>query len=228
MDGRRFWFCFEGAGPQAPPYGIYRPVALAAEGTRFMRPTREHATNNGQTYFVTSSTFGRRQLFHVARWAELFIDTLSSYRGRAYLLHEFVIMPEHFHLLITPSETLERAVQFVKGGFSARVRKELGSSMAVWQVGFSDHRIRDGADYERHVEYIFRNPVGRGLAEQPSHYPYCSAFPGYARDEIPQWLKPPLHCHSSARRKAAPIQRMEGTTQNGFEDVPTAFKTPEI
>lgn len=172
-----------------------------------MRPTREHATNNGQTYFATSGTFGRRRLFHVTRWAELFIDTLNSYRRRGYLLHEFVIMPEHFHLLITPKDTLERAVQFIKGGCSARARKELASSMSVWQAGFSDHRIRDAEDYTRHVEYIYRNPVGRGLVEQASHYPHSSAFPGHARDEIPQWLKPLANNDFSARLEAAPFQR---------------------
>ncbi len=63
----------------------------------------------------------------------LFLETLQSYRGRAYLLHEYVLMPEHFHILITPSVTLERAVQFIKGGFSFRVKKELQSSMEIWQ-----------------------------------------------------------------------------------------------
>jgi putative transposase len=174
-----------------------------------MRPTREHATNNGQTYFVTSSTFGRRRLFHVTRWANLFFDILNSYRGRAYLLHEFVIMPEHFHLLITPTDALERAVQFIKGGFSARAKKEFGSS-TIWQTGFSDHRIRDTADYERHVEYIYRNPVGRSLVEQASHVPYCSAFSGRARDEIPQWLKPQRDSSFDAA-EAAPFQSQ--TTQ---------------
>jgi putative transposase len=171
-----------------------------------MRPTREHATNNGQTYFVTSATWGRRRVFHVTRWAELFVDTLNSYRGRADSLHEFVIMPEHFHVLITPLESLERAVQFIKGGFSARAKREFGSLMAVCQTGFSDHRIRDAADYERHVEYIYRNPVGRGLVEQASHFPDCSAFSGRARDEIPQWLKPPSEECFAAALEAPPFQ----------------------
>ena len=30
------------------------------------------------------------------------IDTLYHYRGNAYLLHEFVIMPDHFHVILTP------------------------------------------------------------------------------------------------------------------------------
>src|SRR6266566_7977562 len=35
-------------------------------------------------------------------------------------------MPDHFHVLITPTITLERALQLIKGGFSFRATKELG------------------------------------------------------------------------------------------------------
>jgi putative transposase len=118
------------------------------------------------------------------------LEVLNSYRGRAYLLHEYVLMPEHFHIIITPSGSLERAVQFVKGGFSFRAKKDLLSAMEVWQRGFSDHRVRDEQDYAVHVEYIRRNPVGRNLVEVASYYPYCSDFPGSDKDEVPQWLKP--------------------------------------
>jgi hypothetical protein len=62
--------------------------------------------------------------------------------------------------------------------------------MEIWQSGFSDHRIRDTQDYENHVGYIYRNPVGRQLVERAEEYPYCSAFPGSEKDEAPQWLKP--------------------------------------
>ncbi len=171
-----------------------------------MKPTREHATNNAQTYFVTASTWQRRALFNNPQWAELFLETLHSYRGRSYLLHEYVLMPDHFHVLITPGETIERAAQFIKGGFSFRAKKELGSSMEIWQRGFSDHRIRDWKDFEIHVDYIFRNPVGRNLVESAKDYQYCSAFPGSAKDEIPQWLKPGQEEISIGTAEAVPFQ----------------------
>jgi putative transposase len=91
-----------------------------------VRPTREHATNTGHTYMITSATWGRRALFSKDRWPLLLIDTLYHYRGSAYLLHEFVVMPDHIHALITPKTSLEKAVQFIKGGFSYRAKKELG------------------------------------------------------------------------------------------------------
>src|SRR5579864_9586334 len=107
----------------------------------------------------TTSTWGRRELFRNERWANLLMDTIYHYRGYAYLLHEFVIMPDHLHALIAPLTSLEKSVQFIKGGFSYRVKKELGSNMEVWQKGFSDHRIRDADDYRLHVTYMHENPV---------------------------------------------------------------------
>jgi len=39
------------------------------------------------------------------------VKTLPNYR-----LHEFVVMPEHFHLLITVTDlSIERVLQFIKG-----------------------------------------------------------------------------------------------------------------
>ncbi len=99
-------------------------------------------------------------------------------------------MPDHFHLLISPSIALERAVQFVKGGFSYRAKKELGSNAEIWQRGFSDHRIRDCEDYELHVRYVQLNPLKKHLCERPEQYSYSSAFPGWKLDPIPQRLKP--------------------------------------
>jgi len=170
-----------------------------------LRPTRQE-TQPGQTYFVSSQTWQRRELFRNPQWADLFLETLHSYRGRAYVLHEYVLMPEHFHILITPTVSLERAVQFVKGGFSYRVKKELQSSTEIWQTGFSDHRVRNAEDYRIHIGYIYRNPVGRKLVESATDYPYCSAFPGSQRDEVPQWLKPPNKVNSNGAAKAAPLR----------------------
>ncbi|MFP5228173.1 MAG: REP-associated tyrosine transposase [Acidobacteriota bacterium] len=171
-----------------------------------MKPTREHATNNSQTYFVTSKTWEGRTLFRAEPWARLFFKTLLSYRGKAYLLHEFVLMPDHFHLLVTPSIALERAVQFIKGGFSYRAKKELGSNLETWQRGFSDHRVRDAEDLDLHIHYIHLNPVKKHLSENPSAYPYSSAYAGWKLDPFPQWLKPSDQEHSNGTAEAVPFQ----------------------
>jgi putative transposase len=155
---------------------------------------------------VTTETWGRRSLFNTERWAKLFIDTLYHYRGSAYLLHEFVIMPDHIHVLITPMASLEKAVQYIEGGFSFRAKKELGSNMEVWQKGFQDHRIRDAGDCAQHIRYIHENPVRKQLCPQAAEYPYSSARPGFELDQAPQGLKPQSIETSDGAPEGAPLQ----------------------
>jgi putative transposase len=190
-----------------------------------VRPIREHASNNGQTYMVTSATWERRSLFRNERWARLFIDILYHYRESAYLLHEFVIMPDHLHILLTPKTSLEKAVQFIKGGFSYRAKKELGSNIEVWQKGFSDHRIRDAGDYLRHVDYIRQNPVRKKLCERVEDYPYSSALAGAELDPVPQGLKPVLLQAPNGASEAAPFQSNTNTC-GALESAPFQSKPP--
>ena len=193
-----------------------------------MRPTREHATHNQQTYMVTSETWGRRSLFRAEPWAKLFIDTLYHYRGSGYQLHAFVVMPEHFHALITPTGSLERAVQYIKGGFSHSAKAELGSNMEVWQKGFSDHRIRDAADFEQHVNYIHSNPVRAGLCSRPDEYEYSSAHSGFTLDDIPQRLKPQSQEPACGAAEAAPLQRSTGSKLQSAEAAPLRNEEEEL
>jgi putative transposase len=179
-----------------------------------VRPTREHATNTGHTYMITSATWGRRILFSKDAWARLLIDTLYHYRGSAYLLHEFVVMPDHIHVLLTPKTSLEKAVQFIKGGVSYRVKKELGSNMEVWQKGFSDHRIRDAQDYGRHVLYIRENPVRENLCQRTEEFQYSSAHVEFELDPVPQGLKPAISVEpDTARLEGAPFQNKIANTR---------------
>ena len=153
-----------------------------------MKPVRVH---NFGIYFITAATWERRTLFTSEAWARLFLKTLYEYRvSGKYLLHEFVLMPDHFHVIITPVDIpLERAVQFIKGGFSFRAGRELASGCEIWQKGFTDHRIREAADYGRCRDYIFMNPVRARLCTEPGQYPFSSAHSGWVLDDVPQRLK---------------------------------------
>jgi putative transposase len=144
-------------------------------------------------------TLQRIPLFRRETTARLLIETLSHYRDAGkFLLHEFVIMPDHVHVLLTPAEeiSLERAMQFVKGGFSYRLDKH-GS---VWQPSFTNHRIRDWEDYERHRDYIRMNPVRARLTSRPDTYPHSSAADVLRMDPLPQGLKPRLLEEALTRR----------------------------
>src|SRR5258705_7590020 len=108
-----------------------------------------------RTFFITTVTWQRTPLFRHTEAAELMIDVLEHYyEQKKYVLHEFVIMPDHLHLLLTPAPviSLERAVQLIKGGFSYRFGK--AKRGLVWQESFTNHRIRDEQDFKHHAEYI--------------------------------------------------------------------------
>src|SRR5690348_8718618 len=120
--------------------------------------------------------------------AGLLLEVLYTNRKlRRVLLHEFVIMPDHFHLLLMPALqcSLEKVMQFIKGGFSYRVKKDFNLSFPIWQASFTNHRVRDRVDYENHRRYIWKNPVKAGLVERPELFRYSSAFPGMDLDPVP-------------------------------------------
>ena len=151
-----------------------------------MKPTR--VLHPHGTHFVTFSIWQRRRLFIIEPYVRLFLKTLYGYRRQGrFELHAFVVMPEHVHLLLTPATdiTLERSIQFIKGGYSHALGVELARKGEVWQRGFTDHRIRDSEDFENHRSYIHENPVKRGLVELASDYRYCSAYPGFNLDSWP-------------------------------------------
>jgi putative transposase len=143
---------------------------------------------------VTSSTVEKRNLLQSNRAAELFIEVLYEYRRqRKYLVHDFVVMPDHFHVLLTVGSdmTIERAVQLIKGGFAFRAGRELGFQSPVWQKGFSEVRTLDADAFENQRFYIRNNPVRRYLVQRAQDWPFSSGCGAFALDAPPQRLKPP-------------------------------------
>ncbi len=131
-----------------------------------------------------------RQLLQSDRNAVLFIDVLRSYvASKKFRVHDFVVMPDHVHWLLTLDQniTIERAMQFIKGGFSYRLKRETGYSGEIWQPGFSEVRVEDEGSFEQHVSYIAENPVKAGLANSRDEYPFCFR---YLARKKQQGLKP--------------------------------------
>jgi putative transposase len=127
-----------------------------------------------RTYFITSTTASRRRIFQVDRNSELFLQILRENRAKNRIqLHAFVVMPDHVHLLLTPAPetSLEKAMQYIKGGFSFKLK----SSFDVWDKSYTNHRIVDTEDYQRHLTYIEQNPVRDRLVQDARSFPFSSA-----------------------------------------------------
>ena len=110
-------------------------------------------TTGDGTYFVTSSTFQKKSLLQSVRTATLFIETLLEYRSQhKYLLHEFVVVPDHF--ANNSGRHLGKDNSTHKGGFSFRAGKLFQGRGNIWQQSFYDRRVRDAAEYAAFKRYI--------------------------------------------------------------------------
>jgi REP element-mobilizing transposase RayT len=104
-----------------------------------------------------------------------------------YVLHAFVVMPNHVHLLATPALALPKLTKSLKGITSKRANTLLArTGSCFWQEESYDHRVRREREFEKIRSYIEENPVRAGLVRQANEYRWSSAgWPtrGSAADE---------------------------------------------
>ena len=177
------------------------------------------AAQSTRTFFVSSATAGRRALLQSDRMAQLLVDVLAeNRRKRRFLLHEFVIMPNHFHLLLTPAAEipLEKALQYIKGGFSYRAKREVHFPFEIWQANFVNHRIRDAQDYKHHHTYIWENPVRAGLSARPALFAWSSAVPGDGFGRPATRAKRPPEKVTERRARLYSLRKMSLNKRHGF------------
>ncbi len=154
-----------------------------------------HRTSPGWTYFVTTKAWQSASVFQVQETADVVVSKILEYRDRGnYLLHEFVLMPNHLHLILTPAESvsLEKAIQLIKGGSSHEIHRVRGGKLQIWQPGFHESRVTDWMDYKKKADYVQFNPVVAKLVGRPQDWLYGSASDNYQLDPFPQGLKPPI------------------------------------
>ncbi|MGH9356566.1 MAG: REP-associated tyrosine transposase [Terriglobia bacterium] len=151
-----------------------------------------HRTSPACTFFVTAKTWQNRALLQIPEVAEVVVKRLFACRDRAaYLLHEFVVTPDHFHLLLTPAYTitLEKAMQLIKGGSWHEIYVVRRHRMQIWQPGFHDWTVRDVADYHAKRGYIQTNFVRANLARHPADRLYGSASGKFPFDRMPEGIQ---------------------------------------
>lgn len=147
-----------------------------------------HRIKAAGAYFVTTSTWQKMSILAKSEAANVLIVTIRGYRSQGrYFLHDFVVMPDHLHMILTPREdiSLEKAVQLIKGASSREIGKMRTVRHPIWQSGFHEHWIRSVEDYEIHRAYLWNNPVEARLSESPGEFQYSSANGRFELDLYP-------------------------------------------
>jgi REP element-mobilizing transposase RayT len=108
--------------------------------------------------------------------AVLVQDAILALHGSLLLLHEWIVMPNHVHVLVTPLPGIELStlVKRCKGSTAREANKFLGKGGRFWQPDYFDRLIRNEKHFEGTAHYIRRNAVKARLCSVESDWPYGS------------------------------------------------------
>ena len=165
-------------------------------------------------HFITSSCYQRRALLSDPKRRDLFLETLEQTRlAYRFTVVGYVVMPEHFHLLMGEPERADPSVvmQVVKQRFAQNLIERWRSDHMgkawpwqdardeshVWQRRFYDFVVWTQHKRAEKLDYMHRNPVRRGLVKEPGawrwtsfrHYEYAEPGPVLVNDQIPVELR---------------------------------------
>ena len=114
--------------------------------------------------------------------AAMIADALRHFHGQQYLLDDWVVMPNHVHLVLwpMPNFTLSEILKRRKRHTARQANLILGrTGETFWQRESYDHWIRNDDEKARIRRYIRMNPVKAGLCKTPEDWKWSSAWPGW-------------------------------------------------
>ncbi len=143
-------------------------------------------------YFITTKTKDCFPFFSRPDLADFVVEEIRLAKEfKSFLVYAYVVMPDHFHLLIQPNDrySISDIMHFIKRHLSRNIKildRSLPQTvdedghphplgiMFGWETSFHDHLIRNELDLENHVEYIHNNPVEAGYVADPIDWPWSS------------------------------------------------------
>jgi putative transposase len=129
-------------------------------------------------YFITLCTFDKKTIFIDETLVSWLIDVLKEKSTSfGFRIWAYCFMPDHLHLLIEGKSNESDLKQFVSSykqytafHYKKRYRREL------WQINFYDHVLRKEEDTINVANYIFNNPVRKGLSNEYKDYEFLESF----------------------------------------------------
>ena len=157
------------------------------------------SNTTGSTYFFTLVSYRRQTIFCDQRVRNALREAITNVRQKRPLtIDAWVLLPDHFHCMWTLPEgdadfstrwaLIKRKVSLACGQHYKRKKwispsKQKHRESTLWQRRYWEHQIRDGSDYQQHMDYIHWNPVKHGLVAHPSNWPY-STFHRYVKQGV--------------------------------------------
>lgn len=145
----------------------------------------------GHFHFLPCSCYRRLPLLDTPERRDLFIRILEETRQQyRFIVTGYVVMPEHFHLLMSEPQVGDpsKTMQVVKQRFAQNVAPRTAAAprsrpVHIWEARFYDFNVWTEHKRIEKLRYMHRNPVKRGLVNEPQHWPW-SSFRDYLYGEL--------------------------------------------
>lgn len=143
-----------------------------SEYRRFYQP--------GAYYFFTQVTYQRKLIFNDQENIKNIKISINKIKNKfPFSLNALVIMPDHLHCIWKLPENdhdFSTRWRLIKRHFSTTINSLVNNrnEKEIWQRRFWEHAIRDGRDFQQHMDYIHYNPVKHGLVKSPKDWVHSS------------------------------------------------------
>ena len=148
-------------------------------------PNYRRAFVSGGCWFFTVNLLDRRKTLLVDQIETLRRAVSATRQSHAFTIDAFVVLPDHLHAvwsLPTGDSDFSTRWRLIKNRFARALPKQEAlnavriarNERGIWQRRFWEHLIRDEADYARHVEYCYINPLKHGFVTRVCDWPYSS------------------------------------------------------
>jgi putative transposase len=117
-------------------------------------------------HFITCSSYRHRPELDSVERRDLFLRVLERARQKyRFVVIGYVVMPEHFHLLITEPEVGDPSVvmKVVKERFTKLLHHAGVRTGPIWRKRFYDFNVCSTEKRIEKLRYMYRDPVKRCL-----------------------------------------------------------------
>jgi putative transposase len=132
---------------------------------------------SGCVHHVLQRGIDQRPIFRDAADFQRIRDDLAQLcRDGALAVHAYVLMPDHFHLLLTPADAqgLSRAMQSLGRRYVRWFNRRTARAGTLWEGRFRSTVIEPERYLLDCMRYIELNPARTGLVADAATYPWSS------------------------------------------------------
>jgi putative transposase len=137
---------------------------------------RNSIVATGETYHVIARGSGQMTIFRDAEDYAFYLQLLSTGLKKFGIdMFHYVLMPNHFHLLMRPMiSDLSACMHIVQLTYAKRFSKKYRRVGRIWQGRYKSYLIDSDGYLFASGNYIERNPVRAKLVDAPQEWKYSS------------------------------------------------------